>query len=237
MPGRFHEISVATADIRASINFYESLGFSQAPTGDAWTHPYAVLTDGRMVLGLHEQPDFAALTFIHPDVAQIASSLDDTGVRLALRQTDPEVFNQIEFTDPAGQKIRMVTARTFSPSDRTADQASSCGYFAHYSMPTRDPAAVAVFWENLGFVAMPESEDPYAHQSLTSDGIDLALHSPLLLPEPALVFCEEQMPARISSLREAGVEFAALPRGLAADGNALLQAPEGTLLLLLTGTV
>ena len=237
MPGRFHEISVATADIRASIDFYESLGFWQAPTGDAWPHPYGVVTDGRMVLGLHEVPDFAAHTFIHPDVTQVADSLDDTGVQLALRRTDPEVFNQIEFADPEGQRIRMVAARTFSPAD-APERASQCGYFAHYSMPARDQAATAAFWEPLGFVAMPEADDPYPHQDLTSDGIDLALHSPRLLPAPALVFLEEDMAQRIAKLRQAGVVFGGpLPRGLAPDGNALLEAPEGTLLLLLTGTL
>jgi catechol 2,3-dioxygenase-like lactoylglutathione lyase family enzyme len=237
MPGRFHEISVTTADIRASVDFYESLGFWQARTGDAWPHPYGVITDGRMVLGLHEVPDFAALTFIHPDVTQIAASLDDTGVQLALRRTDPEVFNQIEFADPDGQKIRMIAARTFSPA-AAPDRASACGYFAHYSLPAGDLAATAAFWEPLGFVAMPEADDPYPRQDLTSDGIDLALHSPRLLPAAALVFCEEDMAQRILTLREAGVAFASsLPRGLAPAGNALLEAPEGTLLLLLTGTV
>lgn len=75
MPGRFHEISVATPDIGASIDFYQALGFWQASTGDAWPHRYGVITDGRMVLGLHEVPDFAALTFIHHDVPQIANTL------------------------------------------------------------------------------------------------------------------------------------------------------------------
>jgi len=90
----------------------------------------------------------------------------------------------------------------------------------------------------LGFVAMPEADDPYPHQDLTSDGIDLALHSPRLLPAPALVFLEEDMAQRIAKLRQAGVVFGGpLPRGLAPDGNALLEAPEGTLLLLLTGTL
>jgi hypothetical protein len=46
------------------------------------------------------------------------------------------------------------------------------------------------------------------------------------------------MAGRISRLRQSGVAVtAALPRGLAAQGNALLEAPEGTLLLLLTGTL
>jgi hypothetical protein len=238
MPARFHEISVTTLDIGASIDFYERLGFWQAPTGDAWPHRYGVVTDGRMVLGLHEAPDFDAITFVHPDVAQVAGTLDETGVPLTLRQTDPEVFNRIEFADPAGQAIRVLAARTFSPADASAERQSACGYFAHYSMPARDSAAVAAFWEPLGFVAMPEESDPYPHQSLTSDGINLALHSPRLLPGLALVFCEEAMAAKISSLRQAGVVFdASLPRGLATDDNALLEAPEGTLLLLLTGSL
>jgi catechol 2,3-dioxygenase-like lactoylglutathione lyase family enzyme len=238
MPGRFHELSIATADIRASIDFYESLGFWQASTGDAWPHPYGVITDGRMVLGLHQAPQFSALTFIHPDLAALADSHSAAGVTLSLRRTDPEVFNQIEFNDPAGQRIRMLTARTFSPAVTASEHGSACGYFGHYSMPVRDPAAVTAFWEPLGFVAMPPQTDPYAHHSLTSDGINLAVHSPQLLPAPALVFCEEDMRGKIDRLRKLGVPFASeLPRALAGKGAALLEAPEGTLLLLLTGTL
>ena len=97
---------------------------------------------------------------------------------------------------------------------------------------------MAGFWETLGFVAMPQAQEPYVHQSLTSDGIDLALHSPRLLPAPALVFCEEDMEVRISHLRQLGVAFdSSLPPALATAGNALIEAPEGTLLLLLTGSV
>ncbi len=234
---RFHEISVSTTDIAAFIDFYERLGFSQAPTGDIWSHRYGVVTDGRLVLGLHESPDFNALTFVERDVAEVAGTLGDTGVHLTLSHIDPEVFNQILFADPGGQGVRMVAARTFSPAERTADQRSACGYFAHYSMPGFDSAAMAAFWEPLGFVAMPEESEPYPHQTFTSDGINLAMHSPRLLPAPALVFCEEDMATKIASLRDSGVPFASLPRGVAAGGNALLEAPEGTLLLLLTGTL
>ncbi|HTV78115.1 MAG TPA: hypothetical protein VMF03_07655 [Steroidobacteraceae bacterium] len=236
MPGRFHEISIATTDIRASVEFYEGLGFWQAPTGDAWPHPYGVITDGRLVLGLHQAPQLAALTFVHPELAQLADTLVADGVELALRRTDPEQFNQLEFVDPDGQRVRVVAARTFSPAD-APERASACGYFAHYALPVRDPAVTAAFWERLGFVAMPETADPYPHQDLTSDGFDLGLHSPRLLPAPALVFCEEDMARRIADLKQAGVVFERdLPRGLAAGGHALLAAPEGTLLLLLTGT-
>ena len=49
--GRFLEYSLATPDIRASLDFYTKLGFSQAEVGEAWPHPYAVVTDGRICLG------------------------------------------------------------------------------------------------------------------------------------------------------------------------------------------
>ena len=47
MLGQFRELSLATRDIRASVEFYEALGFSHCSTGDAGTHPYCVMTDGR----------------------------------------------------------------------------------------------------------------------------------------------------------------------------------------------
>ena len=46
MLGRFLEFSVETPDIPASLEFYGKIGFSQAKVGDAWDHPYAVVTDG-----------------------------------------------------------------------------------------------------------------------------------------------------------------------------------------------
>src|SRR5579875_2139452 len=57
--GQFLELALPTHDIAASVQFYERLGFSQRLTGDAWPHPYGVLGDGRIHLGLH-QPAAAA---------------------------------------------------------------------------------------------------------------------------------------------------------------------------------
>ena len=48
MLGRFLEFSLATPDIQASLDFYSRLGFSQAAAGEAWFHPYAVVTDGSL---------------------------------------------------------------------------------------------------------------------------------------------------------------------------------------------
>ena len=53
--GTFHEISLAVDDVRAAVEFYERLGFTQATTTDTYSHPYGVLTDGRLFIGLHQR--------------------------------------------------------------------------------------------------------------------------------------------------------------------------------------
>jgi len=70
--GRFLEFSLATPDIQASLDFYSRVGFSQADVGEAWQHPYAVVTDGRICLGLHQQALPApTMTFVKPDLLKI----------------------------------------------------------------------------------------------------------------------------------------------------------------------
>ena len=41
MLGRFLEYSIPTPDIRASLDFYVKLGFSQAEVGETWAYCYA----------------------------------------------------------------------------------------------------------------------------------------------------------------------------------------------------
>ena len=79
MLGRFLEFSIATPDIRASLEFYGKLGFSQAQVGEAWAHPYAVVTDGRVCLGLHEELIPApSLTFVKPNLLKYLGRFGET---------------------------------------------------------------------------------------------------------------------------------------------------------------
>jgi catechol 2,3-dioxygenase-like lactoylglutathione lyase family enzyme len=235
--GVFHEISLQTADIRASVVFYEQLGFSQATTADTWSHPYGVLTDGRIFLGLH-QKRFAspAVTFVHPGVAELVPEIEGRGISLTVCHTEPEVFNEIGFRDPFGQAISVLEARTYSPVSRRPGETSLCGYFDELSLPVANLETAKDFWEPLGFVATDESDLPYVHLPLTSDHLNIAFHRPRTLDRPMLVFSGLDMPARIARLRELGVTLSdELPRGLDANANALIESPEGTPLLLLQG--
>ena len=235
--GRFHEISLETTDIGESVVFYERLGFSQVEANDTWTHPYGVLTDGRIFLGLHQRR-FAspAITFVHAGIAQHAQTLEAQGIEIDVRHVGEDEFNQVGFRDPNGQNVLVLEARTYSPASRRPEVSSLLGYFTEFSMPSSDFEKSKTFWEPLGFVATEEPDAPYAHLPLTSDHLDIAFHLPRTLDRPMLVFRDPTMRERLAKLRELDVkESGELPRGLPAAANALIVAPEGTAILLLEG--
>ena len=235
MLGHFLEIGIATTDIRASVEFYERLGFTQAQTGDTWPHPYGVLTDGRLYIGLHQSRlDSPALTFVQPGVADHLTALERLGIEASTVNVGGEVFNEVGFRDPAGQPVRLLEARTYSPSDRSALEPSHCGTFRALSMPAADFERACSFWEALGFVAGELEAHPYPHLPLAVAGLDLTLHRPQLAPEPLLAFRDPAMAERIARLRQLALcPIEPAPRGLEPRSNALLRAPEGTALLLL----
>ena len=131
MLGRFLEVSVETRDIRESVAFWERLGFSQCQTGDTWTHPYGVLTDGRIAIGLLEYRfPSPALTFVHAGLARHAGELESAGFVLAFRKLSDDAFNEVGLRDPARQMIAVLEARTYSPAGRDLTETSLLGAFA-----------------------------------------------------------------------------------------------------------
>ncbi len=233
--GRFLEVSVRAPDVVASLAFYESLGFVQAMTGDTWTYPYGVVTDGRLSIGLHQSRVTApALTFVRPELARHAPALEALGVEFEFARLDEATFNQLGFLDPSGQMIVLVEARTFTPPPVPAAPSTALGYFEEFGIPTADLDASARFWERLGFVAFERRQQPFGAVVAASRDLNVGLYD-LELPAPVLTFSAPDMVQRITRLRERGLPFRdRVPRGVRAAGGALLEAPEGTLLLLLT---
>jgi catechol 2,3-dioxygenase-like lactoylglutathione lyase family enzyme len=233
--GTFHEVSIAVTDVRACIEFYELLGFTHATATDAFAHPYGVLTDGRLVIGLHERAGPSpVLTFVRPDIARCLPAFADAAIELTVNRTGDEVFNEVGFLDPGGHSVAVLEARTYSPAARSATEVSQCGDFAEVSFPATDFERARQFWEPLGFVAAEEATVPYHHLPLTSDYLDIAFHEPRFCPRPMLVFREPAMAERIGRLRGQGLSLTdALPRGAVAA--AFLDSPDGTRLLLVAG--
>lgn len=235
--GRFLEISLYTPAIRDSLAFYESLGFVQAAVGETWSYPYAVVTDGRLFIGLHGQLVRApALTFVLPDLARAVRELES---RVAFDEVHlgEDVFNRAVFSDPAGQIVNVWEARTFSPPQVETPIVTTCGYFTEYAIPVRETRTVCAFWESLGFVGMEEQLLPFARTELTSDHLNIAFYRARSFRASVLTFEDDHMRERLTRLRERGFNLSdEMPDTLDGSLNAVLIAPEGTRLLLMQAT-
>lgn len=233
--GRFLEISVFAPNVRESLAFYEALGFEQASVGEMWPHAYAVITDGRLVLGLHGAPLRApALSFVLPDLQHALSDLEARGIQFEEQRLGDDVFNYVTFTEPTGHCIRLLEARTFSPPPIALPDSTTCGYFVEYGLPTREVDPARAFWEALGFVALEELSEPFAHVELTSALLNLGLYRSRAFRQPLLTFEANDMRERLARLRERGVSLSdEMPDTLDDSLNAVVIAPEGTRLLLL----
>lgn len=239
MPGRFLEISVFAPEILDSIAFYESLGFQQAVTSETWSHPYAVMTDGRVFIGLHQQATHLStagptLSFVQADLAQHSRSMRQQGIVFDREHLSVDSFNELSFHDPNGQHIKLLEARTFSQPNLDVSFSSSCGYFVEYGIPVREFDVSKVFWEQLGFIAMDEETSPFSRVSLTSDLLNIGLHRSRAIRQPLLVFEDPEMRERLTHLKERGVDLGdEMPDSLEEHCNAVVIAPEGTRLLLM----
>jgi catechol 2,3-dioxygenase-like lactoylglutathione lyase family enzyme len=233
--GRFLEVSVRSSDIPESLAFYESLGFVQAPVSDAWSHPYAVVTDGRLTIGLHAR-EFEApcLTWVQPGLAAHAPRLEALGIDLEFARFGEDALHELGFRDPAGQMVTVLEARTYSPPALSPTHRTHLGYFEEFGMPTADLTGSAAFWDVLGFVTFDPVRMPFARVVAAGRDLNLGLYD-VDLRAPVLTFSDPAMPERITTLRDQGYRFVErLPRGMSARENALLEAPEGTWLLLTT---
>jgi catechol 2,3-dioxygenase-like lactoylglutathione lyase family enzyme len=239
--GRFLEYSISTPDIRASLEFYAKLGFTQAEVGEAWPHLYAVVTDGRVHLGLHQglHQDLPApsLTFVKPGVLHELDALESLGIVFEFTHLGNDVFNEIGWLDPSGHLIRLLEARTFSPAKRQSTDTSLCGYFTEIALPTPDRELAKQFWERIGFVGLDEPNAALAHVSCTSDSIDVGLYDPAHLRVPTLIFDAGDVRRALGALKAAGIEPSGpVPPPLRQRPAALLTAPEGTSILMLSET-
>lgn len=232
MLGRFLEFSLPTHDIQASLDFYRKLGFSEAQVGETWPHPYAVVTDGRIHLGLHQDGAAEAmLTFVKPGLLKHFEQLEGRGIEFEYQRLGNDVFNEVAWRDPDGHLLRLIEARTFSPTKRSSTETSQCGYFVEVALPSESLEMSKIYWENLGFVGMDEAGDRLPHVTCTSDFIDVGLYDSASVRRAGLRFEVESVAATLKTIAAAGIQ-PTKDAALKSPHGALLVAPEGTPIVL-----
>lgn len=234
MLGRFLELTLRAPRILESWQFYQRLGFTPATVGETWTHGYAVVTDGRIAVGLHDADvPHPALSFVRPDLVRHLETLEALGVEFDSRVLGDDQFNEATFAASDGQLVRLLEARTFSPPANVP--MSALGWFEEYALPVADLDRARESWERFGFVAAAEADEPWPHLALTSDTLDVGLYRTRDFEAPLLVFDCDDLEALRERLATAGIEpERRLPKRLDPHGTVLLEAPEGTRLLVMT---
>ena len=169
-----------------------------------------------------------------PDLLKHLELLEQRGQALEIRRLGNDVFNEVGWFDPSGNLIRLIEARTFSPSKRQGLETTSCGYFTEIALPTNELDGAKTYWEAFGFVGMDEFDGPLPHVTCTSDTVDVGLYEPAHLREPTLLFEVDDIGVLTANLDALGMRRQPrLPGPLRASSATLLTAPEGTPLLML----
>lgn len=217
--GKFLELGIPTADILASLGFYLDLGFAELSVGDIRDYHYAVVTDGRIAIGLHSAGlEGPALHFVHPDLETHVQELEATGVQVIARRLGGESFNEAELAGPDDIGIRLLEAPTF-PSHQMIDQPEpAIGRTSAILVGTRAPDSSAAFWESQGFVIDEDGEIA----RLLAPGLVLALDRQMRSGELRLAFRTADSTRLSQRLERTGIPYRAVGKRLH------LTAPEGT---------
>ncbi len=150
--GRFLEVSIPTADIQASLEFYVRLGLTELETRDVRDYHYTVVTDGRLALGLHaEQISVPSLSFVQPDVAQKLLELEVLGEDIVSQRTGEESFNEATLMAPDRIPLALLEAPSFSLGLLADADAPAIGQVHSLALPARFPESAAKFWLKHGF--------------------------------------------------------------------------------------
>lgn len=220
--GQLLELSLDCEEVLDSLHFWQGLGLESIPVGDTWPHRYGVMSDGRLCLGLHDYR-FAspALTFVTPQLPEQVEQLQALGIEMDFCKLGPSQFNEAGFTDPSGQTVCLLEARTFSPPAFEQDSFALPGYFRALRRRSRDPESDAAFWESLGLFRSPDADDI---TEVCAEGFNLQFSRSG--PEVCLVFETPELDARAAKLEYDG-------HNLVRRGNEYeLAAPDGLRLCL-----
>jgi len=232
MLGQFLEYSVTARALAASFDFYRALGFASIPVGDTLSYPYLVLYDGAVAIGLHDGAESGArLTFVRPGLRAYVRPLRRLDVEIDFQHVADSEFNTVGFTDPGGQPVTLVEARTFPPGDWDPYNVTACGEFFELTLPAQSLENSARFWQTLGLEEVAAGDAPHRWQRLTGRGLTIGLHE--VHCQPGLSFRCAYLAARAEYLRSKGLAIkTGSPLADRSQAAATLRAPEGTVLYL-----
>lgn len=233
MLGNFLEFGLSSQAVGEALQFYRSIGFQSVTVGDLQSHPYAVVSDGAICVGLHEwELEEPRLTFVRPDLEHYLRALRRRRVEVEFARLAPDEFNELGFRDSNGQLVTLLEARTFSPGSLPDHDPSLCGSFLEFSRATHSIADSRSFWGELGFESIAEGDQPHPWVRMRGRGLTLGFHEVSTFAS-ALTFEADDLTARAQFMKAKGVNLrSGSPLTASHTESATLLAPEGCTLYL-----
>lgn len=221
MIGRFLELSLHAPEILESFDWWRRLGFREVATNDAYRHPYAVVSDGRHLIGLHQRHvEETTLTFVRPDLATNLDRLRATGVEFEFTHLGEEQFHEVGFRSPDGQRVSLLESRTCSMPPFDDQDFSLFGRLSSLDLPARRIERTLPFWAKLGLAVIEFDEDAPT-TAVLSDGNSM-LRFDEDLDSPQLAYRCEDLDAVVTGV--AARVDADIRR---VDDAVLMDSPEG----------
>jgi hypothetical protein len=155
--------------------------------------------------------------------------VSDGVLNIGLLKINPDVFNELCFSDRDKNLVAMIEARTFSPADEYMDD-SICGNWFEISLPVRDAMRAAQFWAPLAPELLRLREEPTTHMRFNAAEMSLGLSESIALNGPSLCFRCDDKDAVWTAIAQHGFKFKEFP-GFEGAFMALT-APEGSVLYL-----
>jgi len=226
--GSFLELGVPAPAVPESLAFYRALGFTELLTADIRSWPYAAVTDGQVIIGLHgaglEQP---ALGFVRSDLAHHLGRLAQADLPTVFTRLGDDEFHEAGLMAPDEQLLILMEAATCSAAGADEAPPPLIGRSSEISLRCVDPERCLAFWTALGFLAV--SEEDSRTLRICAAGLTLGIRPEQRQPGPLLRF-ESAAPDVRGQLAALGIAAQPHPEGM------LLRAPEGTALLLVTAS-
>ena len=236
MLGQFLEYSVGAQPLAASFEFYRALGLRRAspsatrcriPTSSAST------ARSRSASTTAHEPASAAHVRSAASCATTCARCAGSASSSTYEHLGDDEFNSVGFTDPGGQAVELLEARTFPPGEWDPHNVTACGEFLELTLPAqrarRDRAASG---RRSGSRQSPAARRRTLGSGSVGHGLTLGLHESHC--RPGLSFRCANLDARCDYLRAKGLgPRAGSPTADRAQPSATLTAPEGTQLYLL----
>lgn len=202
--GEWLELSTGVDSLLDALATFEALGFESVPVTDFVPGPRAVVTDGRLSIGLYgPETEEPAATFVRPDLRTHVRALESAGLAFEFTQLGDDAFHTAWLREPGGLPLRLIEARSFPPVTRKAGVVPVCGEFAELSLAVDSLDEAAAFWTALGFRNLGEGREPHSWQRLTGGGLTVGLHETTRF-RVGVTFVARQLEARMEYLRAKG---------------------------------